>query len=129
MLRVVNISGEPIPATINLAGFSRSKPSVTGRKLSGPADDENTAEQPDELVPVVNSWTFTMFSVWSGSKFSFFDGDGHQWSKTSVFNIIPAFYANEDFLHPKPIWPREWAWPVCVSFTPRIQALTDGGGE
>jgi len=57
VLRVVNISGEPIPATINLAGFSRSKPSVIGRKLSGPVDDENTAEQPAELVPVSVQWS------------------------------------------------------------------------
>jgi alpha-L-arabinofuranosidase len=53
----VNISGEPIPATINLAGFSRSKPNVTGRKLSGEVDAENTAEQPDELVPVSVQWS------------------------------------------------------------------------
>jgi hypothetical protein len=57
VLRVVNISGELIPATINLAGFSRSKPNVTGRKLSGPVDDENTAEQPDELGPVSVQWS------------------------------------------------------------------------
>jgi hypothetical protein len=57
VLRVVNISGELIPATINLAGFSRSKPNVTGRKLSGPVDDENTAEQPDELGPISVQWS------------------------------------------------------------------------
>jgi alpha-L-arabinofuranosidase len=57
VLRVVNISGEPIPATISLAGFSRSKPNVTGRKISGEVDAENTAEQPDELVPVSVQWS------------------------------------------------------------------------
>jgi len=57
VLRVVNISGEPIPTTINLAGFRRSKPNVIGTKLSGELDDENAAEQPDELVPVSVQWS------------------------------------------------------------------------
>ena len=57
VLRVVNISGEPIPTTINLAGFRRSKPNVTGKKLSGDLDDENTAEQPGVLVPVSIQWS------------------------------------------------------------------------
>jgi hypothetical protein len=52
VLHVVNISGEPIPATISLTGFARAQPRVTGQQLSGEADAENTAEQPDALVPV-----------------------------------------------------------------------------
>ena len=30
---------------------------MTGRKLSGPVDAVNTAEQPDELVPVSIQWS------------------------------------------------------------------------
>ena len=57
VLHVVNISGEPMPATISLASFSRSKAEVTGMKLSGPLDAENTAEQPDLLLPVSIQWS------------------------------------------------------------------------
>ena len=49
--------GEPIPTTIDLAGFRRSKPDVNGKTLGGALDAENTAEQPDALVPVPIQWS------------------------------------------------------------------------
>ena len=56
VLHIVNISGEPIPTTISLAGFTRSQPRVTGWKLSGDVDAVNTAEEPDSVLPVGIQW-------------------------------------------------------------------------
>jgi Alpha-L-arabinofuranosidase 1 domain/Alpha-L-arabinofuranosidase C-terminal domain/3-keto-disaccharide hydrolase len=56
VLHIVNISGEPIPTTISLAGFARSQPRVTGWKLSGDVDAVNTTEEPDSVLPVGIQW-------------------------------------------------------------------------
>jgi alpha-L-arabinofuranosidase len=57
VLQVVNISAEPVPTAINLNGFVGSQSSVKGWKLSGPIDSVNTAQQPNDLVPVRIGWS------------------------------------------------------------------------
>ena len=59
VLQVVNISGEPVTTAIKLNGFLRSQSSVKGWKLSAPIDAENTAQQPDQVVPAHVSWNLS----------------------------------------------------------------------
>jgi hypothetical protein len=56
VLQVVNISAEPITTAIKLNGFLRSQGAVKGWKLSADLDAENTAQQPDLVVPVQVNW-------------------------------------------------------------------------
>src|SRR5260221_2812248 len=59
VLQVVNISGEPVTTGIKLNGFLRSQGSVKGWKLSAPIDAENTAQQPDQVIPALVSWNLS----------------------------------------------------------------------
>jgi Alpha-L-arabinofuranosidase 1 domain/3-keto-disaccharide hydrolase/Alpha-L-arabinofuranosidase C-terminal domain len=56
ILQVVNISGEAVATAISLSGFSRSQATVIGWKLSADINAENTAQQPNLVIPVQVSW-------------------------------------------------------------------------
>jgi alpha-L-arabinofuranosidase len=56
-LRVVNVSGSPAKATINLKGFKPSKKTAAVTELFGGPDDVNTAKEPDNVVPKRRNWT------------------------------------------------------------------------
>jgi alpha-L-arabinofuranosidase-like protein len=56
VLQVVNISAEPVTTGIKLNGFLRSQGAVKAWKLSADLDAENTAQQPDLVVPVQVNW-------------------------------------------------------------------------
>jgi alpha-L-arabinofuranosidase len=50
-LQVVNLDDRPVTTTIDLGGFTPSRPGLHALELSGRLGDENTPEQPQRIVP------------------------------------------------------------------------------
>ncbi|MHC4561325.1 MAG: alpha-L-arabinofuranosidase C-terminal domain-containing protein [Planctomycetota bacterium] len=51
VLRVVNVSTDPMPATIDITGFAPKEPNARITELIGDPDDANTADHPTNVTP------------------------------------------------------------------------------
>ena len=60
VLQVVNVSAQPVTASIRLSGFVPSKPVAVAEALTAPLDAVNTAEHPDRVVPQRAEWTHAL---------------------------------------------------------------------
>ncbi len=56
ILRVVNVDIEPMPATIDIKGFTPSEPTARVTVLAGEPDDVNTADDPQNVTPQETDW-------------------------------------------------------------------------
>lgn len=51
ILKVVNVSAEPMKTSVALKGARQVKPAATGWVMTGPDEDENSFEQPQKVAP------------------------------------------------------------------------------
>ena len=55
-LQVVNLEGKPMPAELQLQGFTPTGPMAKVVTLSGSLDDVNTPEEPERIAPKESQW-------------------------------------------------------------------------
>ena len=56
VLNVVNLSPQPVSASVNLPGFLPSRPTAGVQTLAGSLDARNTADNPSVITPVLTEW-------------------------------------------------------------------------